>query len=198
MSQICSAHPRTSPSRFAVMGLPRPAGPALPVGMQKLIRPAREDELPRLQEIEGAAGSAFAGLGMAAIAQDDPPPIAVLREYRRAGRAWVYEDPAVAYLIADVVDGALHIEQVSVHPDRAGRRIGRDLIEHVARLAGTPVTLTTFADVPWNAPYYERLGFRRLAHAELTEGLRRIRRREADHGLDRWPRVAMRREPVTA
>ncbi len=165
--------------------------------MEQLIRPAREDDLPRLREIEVAAGRSFAGLGMTAIADDEPPSIATLREYRRAGRAWVYGDPPVAYLIADVVDGDLHIEQVSVHPEQAGRRIGRALIEHVAGLARGPVTLTTFADVPWNAPYYERLGFRRLAEAELGDGLRRIRRREAAHGLNRWPRVAMRRESVT-
>jgi GNAT superfamily N-acetyltransferase len=162
-----------------------------------MIRPAREDDLPRLRDIECAAGRAFAALGMTAIAEDEPPSLEVLREYQRAGRAWVHGDPAAAYLIADRVDGNLHVEQVSVHPDQARRGLGRDLIEHVAALAGTPVTLTTFADVPWNAPYYERLGFRRLDEAELTAGLRRIRRHEAEHGLDRWPRVAMRREPRT-
>ena len=160
------------------------------------IRPARDGDVPRLRDIERAAGRAFAALGMTTIAEDEPPSPAELRSHLRAGYAFVHGDPAVAYLIAGMVDGALHIEQVSVHPDHAGRRIGRDLIEHAARLAGTAVTLTTFADVPWNAPYYERLGFRRLADAELTDGLRRIRRREAAHGLDRWPRVVMRRPPV--
>jgi hypothetical protein len=56
------------------------------------------------------------------------------------------------------------------------------------------LTLTTFTEVPWNAPYYERCGFRRLPEAELTPGLREIRRREAAHGLDRWPRTCMRRD----
>lgn len=162
--------------------------------MEQRIRRARADDLPRLREIERAAGRAFAGLGMTAIAEDEPPSLAALEAYRRAGRLWVHGDPAMAYLIAEPVDGNLHIEQVSVHPDRAGHRLGRALIEHVAALAGTPVTLTTFADVPWNAPYYERIGFRRLADADLTGGLRRIRRREAELGLDRWPRVAMRRD----
>jgi hypothetical protein len=46
--------------------------------------------------------------------------------------------------------------------------------------------------VPWNAPYYERLGFRRVD--DLTPGLRAIRAAEAARGLDRWPRVAMRRD----
>lgn len=59
---------------------------------------------------------------------------------------------------------------------------------------GAPaLTLTTFTDVPWNAPYYARCGFRRLDDGELTPGLREISEREAAHGLDRWPRVCMRR-----
>ena len=58
-----------------------------------------------------------------------------------------------------------------------------------------PLTLTTFAEVPWNAPYYARIGFRVLADAELSPGLRAIRAHEAALGLDRWPRVCMRREP---
>jgi hypothetical protein len=54
--------------------------------------------------------------------------------------------------------------------------------------------LTTFTDVPWNAPYYQRLGFRRLSDDKLTPGLRAIRAREAAIGLDRWPRCCMRRD----
>jgi hypothetical protein len=56
------------------------------------------------------------------------------------------------------------------------------------------LTLTTFADVPWNGPCYERLGFRQLTGTELTPGLRAVRAEEAAHGLDEWPRIAMRRE----
>lgn len=161
-----------------------------------MIRAGREDELETLREIEVSAGECFAGIGMDEIAGDEPPSVATLQDYQRDGRLWVWGDPAVAYLIAEWVDGCLHIEQVSVRADHAGQRIGRRLIEHVAARAGRPLTLTTFADVPWNAPYYERLGFRRLAADELTDGLRRIRADEAGRGLDRWPRVAMRRESL--
>ena len=55
------------------------------------------------------------------------------------------------------------------------------------------MTLTTFADVPWNAPSYARLGFHVLQEHERTDGLRRIRRLEVWLGLDRWPRTAMAR-----
>ncbi|TKJ20122.1 GNAT family N-acetyltransferase [Blastococcus sp. CCUG 61487] len=163
------------------------------------LRPAREDDLPALREIERAAGRAFAGLGMHLVAEDEPPSLEVLREYASDGRAWVrtdHRDRPVAYLLADVVDGCAHLEQVSVHPDSAGSGHGRLLVEHLvawARQRDLPaVTLTTYVHVPWNGPYYRRLGFRPLAEAQLSPGLRHIRATEAAHGLDRWPRTAMR------
>ncbi|MFJ8047046.1 GNAT family N-acetyltransferase [Streptomyces luteogriseus] len=163
------------------------------------IRLATRAELPALQDIERAAGAPFRGLGMPEIADDEPPALDVLERYRRAGRCWVAVDESdlpAAYLIAEPVDGALHIEQVSVHPRAARRGVGRALLAHAADRAReeglTALTLTTFTDVPWNAPYYARLGFRPLPEADLTPGLREIRRVEAAHGLDRWPRVCLR------
>jgi ribosomal protein S18 acetylase RimI-like enzyme len=165
------------------------------------IRPARTTELPALQAIERAAGRPFTDIGMPEIAQDDPPPLPVLAASEQAGLLWVAAgeaDEPVAYLMAMVVDGCLHIEQVSVHPDSARRGIGRALIEHAAERASADdrpaLTLTTFASVPWNAPYYLRRGFRILNEAELTPGLRAIRRHEAELGLDKWPRVCMHRD----
>ena len=65
----------------------------------------------------------------------------------------------------------------------------------VMRERGFPaVTLTTFRDVVWNAPYYERCGFRILLLGEVTPELAAIRRQEAERGFDQWPRVCMRRE----
>jgi ribosomal protein S18 acetylase RimI-like enzyme len=165
------------------------------------IRAVRHEELPILQDIERAAGECFRDIGMPEIADDDDFPLEVLAAYLRAGRAWVaVNGRPVAYLIADLVDGNLHVEQVSVHPGSARLGIGRALIDHAAERAaadGIPaVTLTTFTDVPWNAPYYLRCGFRFLEEAELTPGLRTVRDREAEHGLDRWPRVCMARETV--
>ncbi|NEW40624.1 GNAT family N-acetyltransferase [Nocardia cyriacigeorgica] len=158
-------------------------------------------DLPLLQDIERAAGAPFAAIGMTAVAEDEPPSIDTLRGFVDAGRAWVWADPAgtpVAYLIVAVVDGSAHIEQVSVHPARAGRRIGRRLIDHAARWAGEQglpaLTLTTFTEVGWNGPYYESMGFRYLSADEETPGLRAIRAAEARHGLDRWPRAGMRAE----
>lgn len=164
------------------------------------IRAAAEADLPVMQEIERAAGAVFAEIGMQEIADDEPLSLAELAGYQRGGRAWVAEDGAgrpVAYLIVDVVDGDVHIEQVSVHPVAARQGIGRRLIDHVAAYAtargASALTLTTFAEVPWNAPYYARCGFRVVSDSDLSPGLTDIRSREVAHGLYRWPRVTMRR-----
>jgi GNAT superfamily N-acetyltransferase len=163
-----------------------------------VIRFARPDDLPALIDIEREAGSLFRALDMAAIADDDPGSVAELAVYQSDGRAWVSVDDGdrpVAYLVAEVVDGHAHVEQVSVRPSHGRRGLGSALIETLAEWAaarGLPaLTLTTFAAVPWNAPYYERLRFRVLADAEIGAGLREIRRAETARGLDAWPRVAM-------
>ena len=85
------------------------------------------------------------------------------------------------------------MEQVTSSRSRSFRVLLDHACEWALGNAPNAVTLTTFANIPWNAPYYERCGFRRLPANDLTPGLLRIRREEADHGLDAWPRVCMRR-----
>ena len=165
------------------------------------IRPAQHADLRRLQEIEVAAGELFRPLGMAVVADDDPFSLAELERYVGAGHAWVATSPVapvLGYLVLDVVDGAAHVEQVSVDPAAARQGIGRALLDHIARWAAgegfRAVTLTAYLEVPWNGPYYERLGFRRLAPEEETPGLRALRDHERAHGLDAWPRCCLRRD----
>jgi GNAT superfamily N-acetyltransferase len=165
-----------------------------------VIREAREDDLRAMQDIEVAAGEAFRTINMAAIADDPPPGVDELSAYQREGKAWVATDSGdrpVAYLLVDEVDRHAHIEQVTVHPLYARRGLGRDLIGEAARWAAAQrldgLTLTTFENVPWNAPYYARLEFVRIPEAQWSEGVRRIVEAEAAHGLDAWPRVVMRR-----
>lgn len=97
-----------------------------------MIRHARPDDLPELRKVERAAGLPFRGIGMDAVADDEPPTVAELAAFQADGRAWVFADPddrPVAYLLVAVVDGHAHIEQVSVRPEHARRGIGRQLIE---------------------------------------------------------------------
>lgn len=158
------------------------------------IRRPRPDELPRLQAVEIAAGACFAEVGMVEIARDDPPSLDVLGEHLCAGRLFVAGDPAGAYVIWSYVDGAAHVDQVSVHPDHARLGVGRRLLDRVQTVTGAALTLTTFRDVPWNAPYYARWGFEVVEAPAWGPGLVEVVRHENDLGLGRWPRVVMRRE----
>jgi ribosomal protein S18 acetylase RimI-like enzyme len=157
-------------------------------------------ELSAVQEIDRAAGQMFAEVGRPEVCGMlwHPGPLAACRD---EGRLWVItgaDDRPAGFLVTGMVDGCAHVEQVSVDPGSARRGLGLALLDHAteqAAAAGIPaVTLTTFADVPWNAPYYVRCGFRALEDVEVTAGLRAIRQREACFGIDRWPRVCMRRD----
>jgi len=164
------------------------------------LRLARIQDIADMRRIEVAAGEHFRALGMDLVADDDPPSEGELSSYIASDRSWVavVEDRPVGYLTFDHVDGQWHIEQVSVEPEHAGHGLGRQLIERVADLAAAAgvraLTLTTYRDVPWNAPYYERLGFHEIPETAWTPGLRALRDREIKHGLDAWPRLCMRRE----
>jgi GNAT superfamily N-acetyltransferase len=169
--------------------------------MAVVIRPPSTAELPALRTIERLAGERFRGVGLPEVADDEPPSLDVLTRHTDQGRCWVAIDDAggpIGYVLVDTVDGNAHVEQVSVHPDHQGSGVGRALMERVyewASEAGMPaVTLTTFGDVPWNAPLYRHLGFRVLRDQELGPELRAVRDQETAHGLDPDRRVCMRRD----
>ncbi len=164
------------------------------------IRPATSADGGVLHDIERLAGERFRDIGLDHVADDEPFPRDVLAAYAAAGRAWVAtdaRDAPIGYVLVDVVDGCAHVEQITVRPDHQGQGVGRALLDQVTTWATTTgcraITLTTFADVPWNRPTFERLGFRVLAASEIGPGLQAIRQREAAHGLDPSTRVCMRR-----
>ena len=153
-----------------------------------------------MQVIEVSAGDAFRGLGMDSVADDAPLSSQALAAYADAGLSWVATDRSdgpVAYILVREVDRWAHIEQVSVHAFHARQRLGQALIEEAGRWAADVglrgLTLTTFAEVPWNGPYYSRLGFEPVPEDQWSAGLCEIVAEEAAHGLDVWPRIVMKR-----
>jgi len=162
------------------------------------VRAATAADVGALQEIEVRAGRAFADVGLPEVASDEPMAAAVLEGHAADGRCTVVvdgDDRVLGYVVVERVDAGAHIEQVSVDPDHQGRGLGRMLVgwtEDWARADGRcSVTLTTFRDVPWNAPLYRRLGFRDLAPDEVGPGLAAVVAEEAAHGLDPATRVCM-------
>ncbi len=168
------------------------------------IREPSPADLPALREIERAAGEPFRALGMARIADDEPPSVGRLTDYLRAGRLLVAYEGADAAIPVEGLPAICCGTRSTAAPMSSRCRSTRSTPVAASAApsssvrSGTadwaPLTLTTFAEVPWNAPYYRRLGFRVLDDAALTPGLRAIRAHEAALGLDAWPRVCMRRQ----
>jgi len=91
------------------------------------------------------------------------------------GRAAVLEAPGFALVAVDHADhpvgfahvlefdARFHLEQLSVHPQAQRRGVGAALLAAaelaVVNRGASVLTLRTFADVPWNAPFYRRQGY---------------------------------------
>jgi GNAT superfamily N-acetyltransferase len=154
-----------------------------------------------LRTIEKEAGERFRTIGMESVADHEPPSEGELAAYAIGGRSWVAVDAAdrpLGYVLVDELDGNAHVEQISVLPDAQGNGVGRALLEQVRAWARATdhlaITLSTFADVAWNRPLYEHLGFVVLTEEEIGPELRSVRQEEATHGLDPGTRVCMRRD----
>lgn len=158
----------------------------------RLARPADAAAMP---QIERAAAVAFAG--EAAI---DPSrtrsPDDYARLIRKGHSLVAHVGEAMAgFLVAEPFRRELHIWEMDVLPTYQRRGIGAGLVRAAmidARNTGfNALTLTTFRDLAWNAPFYARLGFAEVtaldAHLRLAGELAN----EVDDGLPADRRCAM-------
>jgi len=155
------------------------------------IRRAIPDEYPGLRLIEFEADHLFASVGIGPFANDDGED-----HFAQAALVLVSGDPPTGFCCVELVDGNPHIWQVSVHPKQGRKGLGRALVLAACKWASEQgfdsITLTTYRDVPWNAPFYASLGFEALDI--LPPELQAIRDHERAIGDDDFgPRVAMRR-----
>ncbi|MGO4230403.1 GNAT family N-acetyltransferase [Arthrobacter sp. YAF34] len=154
------------------------------------IRTATPEDLAALPALEAAADRLLeAALGCQALPAAEPSTVAGPLLFLVAGT------PPVGFARVDEVDGQAHLEQLAVHPDFAGKGLGRSLVEaavDAARSRGyESMTLCTFAFVPFNAPFYASCGFEPVA--DPAGALAALRAAEAQAGLDALgPRIAMR------
>lgn len=165
-------------------------------------RAALPSDVDAVQEVARRAGRRFARIADPRVARcaDDPPPHEdALRAASADGRLWVVEDVegggVIGFLLTVDLAASVHVEEVDVLPERSGEGWGTRLLQ-VAHARAVDrrvpeVTLTTFDEVPFNRPWYERRGFRVLDEAQLSAELAAVRDAEASHGLDPAIRVVM-------
>ncbi len=145
------------------------------------VRSARADDLGLLPAVEAAADTVFVPWGIT-----DLPAPAGPHELATAHEVLVAGDPPVGFLRLEEIDGRAHVDQLSVHPDHMRRGIGGALLRAALRWAAgngfAETTLVTYADIPWNEPFYRKHGFVPLS--QLSAGLIALREKEITLGLD--------------
>jgi GNAT superfamily N-acetyltransferase len=119
----------------------------------------------------------------------DASPADNWRPHMEAGTLWIAEvdGEAVGYLAGRVERPRLHIDEVDVLRPFQGQDIGRSLLTTAADWARAnglqALSLTTFRNVPWNAPFYASFGFREWDQAEAPASIRESLAYEAAEGL---------------
>jgi GNAT superfamily N-acetyltransferase len=163
------------------------------------ITAARLEDLERLPAIELAAARLLVGHAPESVL-NETTSMEVLEKAQREGHLWVAlaDDVPVGFAHVELIErDAVHLEEIDVHPDHGRRGLGAKLVRHVCHWAISngygAVTLTTFRDVPWNLPFYARLGFDVVPSEQVSESLRAIVEDETRRGLDPSRRAIMKR-----
>ncbi len=162
------------------------------------LRLARPEDASALPAIEAAAAQLFRTDPQLAFLADAPTPdvesyAAILRK-RRSLLASL--DGAICgFLLCIPLSGELHLQELSVHPRAQRQGIASGLVRAAmidARNCGTrALTLTTFADLPWNQGFYEKLGFQPVRDLEAHPRLRDILAQDSAKGMPAERRIAM-------
>jgi GNAT superfamily N-acetyltransferase len=161
------------------------------------IRHASSSDFQRLQAIELAAFETLRNAGAvggvpSASSEDE------LRRYLDDGLLYVACDDdgaPVGYSGGYLVEGFLYVGEVDVLPawqrKGLGRRLIATLVEEGRRRWLAGATLTTDRFAPFNAPFYEKLGFRIIEGEAVPRHLRDNLERQVGNGLDPVRRIAM-------
>jgi GNAT superfamily N-acetyltransferase len=163
------------------------------------IRRALNQDLDALPAIELAAARMLVGYAPESVLTETTGR-AELEASLRVGLLWVAvsDDGPVGFAHVLLLEpGGVHLEELDVHPDHGRQGNGRRLVAAVCDWAASAgmrfVTLSTFREPPWNAPFYRKLGFAALRELELSPAMRHLVVGEARRGLDPSRRVVMRR-----
>jgi GNAT superfamily N-acetyltransferase len=153
-----------------------------------------------LPGIESKAAARFAGWHVPRAVLIKTTSLPALAAAQATGQLWVAlsrSDDPVGFGLVEALGTRLHLEELDVLPDHGGRGIGTALVDEIERWARLnrfrEIALTTFRDVPWNAPFYQKLGYEIVDEPRLDAVLRRWLKDDGARGLDQTRRVAMRK-----
>jgi GNAT superfamily N-acetyltransferase len=153
-------------------------------------------DIPALATVELLAAERFNAESLTANLSKHTVPSTKLESSCRKSELWVAESEEhtiVGFLLAERLDDDLHISEMSVIPTHGRQGAGAALIKvavaHMRAAGYKRITLTTFATVPWNGPFYLKNGFRVMETSDIGIGLAARIEQERELGLIH--RVAM-------
>lgn len=156
------------------------------------------DQLPEIPKIEQAAASVFTTADLPLHLRYRVTATDTLRLAMGDRRLWVATDTAgrtVGFALAEVADGQAYLSEIDVHPDYARQGIGRRLVAAVIDWASAQrfgrVLLVTFSHLPWNAPFYGKLGFVELPAREIGPEIASFMEEEKQAGINVDNRIVM-------
>jgi len=163
------------------------------------IRLAEPEHLKAIPVIELAAATLFAEADLPQSLRHKVSEMSHLRVAMDDARLWIAltdNEKPVGFAITDVIDKVAHLDELDVLPEFGRQGIGTRLLSNVvdwARAGRFPcLQLMTFRHVPWNAPFYEKLGFEILDASDYGPQTADLIRKESRAGLDVNKRVVMR------
>lgn len=164
------------------------------------IGPTREDEISTLQNIELRAGALFHGTGL--LPEGGENDVADIQQHAKAIEAGLsftarIDERPVGFVFGWPQPECIYLAELSVDPNHGQRGIGRALVERFCEAAWAQgancVTLSTFRDVPWNAPFYAKLGFTEIPRHSHTDWMGVYEANQIRGGLDIAQRLFMKR-----
>lgn len=167
--------------------------------MSLSVRLAQLQDIPQLVAVDRSAAQLFRQWAeLAFIADDDVMGPQQHADFITQQREWLMVNAAgqiAGFIAVQSLQSSWHIVELSVASNWQRQGVGKRLLAEVAAQARQQgvqrLTLTTFVEVPWNAPYYHLLGFRRLPVTQLDAQLQNFLAQEVERGFAANSRCAM-------
>ena len=164
------------------------------------IRRAQTWDIPLLEYVERSAAELFREVNLGFLADGETVDPRTLLAMAQAGHLWVAVnkfDQPIGFVGGEYLEGHFHIVEISVAKEFQGKGLGKALMSTVVdqcrREGYKSMTCTTYRSLPWNGPWYQRMGFFEVSAQDMGKAYLDILADEASHGLDVRSRCVMRK-----
>ena len=143
------------------------------------VRAATASDITQICNISASATKKFAAIPALSDLSEDREEEPQVQEWLDHGKIYLAESAgsSVGFIAAYPVDSAIYIAEIAVEEEFQGKGVGGMLLNAVKQWAwircrddgfrSGQVSLKTYADVPWNGPWYRKHGFKEVDPAAV-------------------------------